>query len=83
MSEDDFIYNNEEEAEMAQLHSIHVHMNAVAAVRRAVAAQEEQVSELFCIDCGDDIPQQRRELIRGVQRCIHCQELFERRRAGY
>ena len=30
MNEDDFQYNNEEEAEMAQLHSIHLNMNAVA-----------------------------------------------------
>ena len=83
MVQDDFIYNNEEEAEMAQLHSIHVHMNAVAAVQRAVAAQAEQESEEWCIECGDEIPQQRRQLIKGVQRCIHCQELFERKRAGY
>ena len=83
MADDDFIYNNEEEAEMAQLHAIHIHLNAVAEVQRALQQQAEQVSEEYCIDCGDEIPEQRRISIRGVQRCVHCQTLFERRRAGY
>ena len=38
-----------------------------------------KVSEEFCIDCGDDIPSIRRAL-GGVERCIHCQTDFEKRR---
>ncbi len=83
MADDDFQYNNEEEAEMAQLHAIHIHMNAVKDVQRALAAQEAQDSAEECQDCGDEIPEQRRITIRGVQRCTHCQEIFERRSAGY
>jgi RNA polymerase-binding transcription factor DksA len=83
VADDDFQYNNEEEAEMAQLHAIHIHMNAVRDVQRALEAQAQMVSETECIDCGDEIPEQRRISIRGVQRCVHCQTLFERRRAGY
>jgi hypothetical protein len=41
---DDFEYNNEEEAEMAQLQSIHNNMNAIADVRRALAKQAAQPS---------------------------------------
>ena len=33
---DDFVYNNEEEAEMGQLHAIHNNMNAIANVRRTL-----------------------------------------------
>ena len=40
---DDFVYNNEEEAEMGQLHAIHNNMNAIANVRRALEAQAAQV----------------------------------------
>jgi RNA polymerase-binding transcription factor DksA len=80
---DEFNYNNEEEAEMAQLHSIHINMNAVAEVQRALMAQAAQASATECEDCGDEIPQERQQAIRGVQRCTHCQTLFERRRAGY
>ncbi|PLY04757.1 MAG: conjugal transfer protein TraR [Desulfuromonas sp.] len=30
-----------------------------------------------CADCGDEIPQRRREAIPNVQRCIDCQQLLE------
>jgi RNA polymerase-binding transcription factor DksA len=83
VADDDFQYNNEEEAEMAQLHAIHIHMNAVKDVQRALEAQSLLESETECIECGDEIPLQRQLAIRGVQRCTHCQELFERKRAGY
>ena len=83
MAKDDFEYNNEEEAEMGQLHAIHNNMNAIAAVQRALAAQALIPSETECIDCGEAIPEQRRTMIKGVQRCVFCQGLYERRRAGY
>ena len=78
----DFEYNNEEEAEMAQLHAIHIHMNAVAKHREAMDKQRAQESLMECDDCGDEIPEARRIAIPGVQRCIHCQELVERRMKG-
>lgn len=34
-------------------------------------------SEEYCIDCGEEIPQKRRNL-GGVKRCIDCQTAFER-----
>lgn len=30
-----------------------------------------------CIDCDDPIPQERREAIRGCERCTDCQTLHE------
>ena len=78
-----FEYNNEEEAEMAQLHSIHLHLNAIGKVQEELAKQRSQPSLEECEECGEEIPQQRRESIKGVTRCVYCQELFERRLKGY
>lgn len=75
----DFEYNNEEEAEMAQLHSIHLHMNAVAEVQKKLAKQRQQESLSECEECGEDIPLARQIAVPGVRLCIHCKELSERR----
>lgn len=80
---DDFEYNNEEEAEMAQLHAIHLNMNAVADVRRKLAKAAEQPSLFECMECGEEIPEARRNAIKGVTMCIHCQQLEERRQKGF
>lgn len=79
MIDKDFVYNNEEEAEMAQLHSIHMHMNAVANVRNAMAKQALQPSLEECEECGEEIPEARRIAIPGVTLCIHCKTKQERR----
>ena len=76
---DDYQYNNEEEAEMAQLHSIHLHMNAISEVQKKLAKMAEKPSAEFCEECGDDIPEARQKAIPGVQLCTYCQELHERR----
>ena len=74
---DNFEYNNEEEAEMAQLHSIHLHLNAIEKVRQSMPKGE---SLEFCEECGDDIPEARRLAVKGVTMCIHCQEIAERKK---
>lgn len=76
---DDFQYNNEEEAEMAQLHAIHIHMNAVAEVQKRLALQRQQPSLTECDECGDEIPEARRLAIPGVTRCVHCQQIIEKK----
>jgi len=76
---DDFVYNNEEEAEMGQLHAIHNNMNAIANVRRALEEQASQPGLTHCEECGDEIPEKRRTAIRGCRLCVFCQELHERR----
>lgn len=35
-------------------------------------------SALHCIFCGEAIPEARRVAVLGVERCIDCQELFEK-----
>ncbi len=37
------------------------------------------VSSTHCFDCGEEIPEQRREAVAGCQRCADCQEEFEER----
>lgn len=77
--QDDFTYNNEEEAEMGQLHAIHLNMNAVADVRRELEKQAQQESAKECEDCGEEIPQARRLAVPGCQKCVFCKEKAERK----
>lgn len=72
----DFTYNNEEEAEMGQLHAIHLNMNAVAEVQRKLQAAGPSLSH--CEECGDEIPLARQLAVKGVRKCVHCQALTER-----
>jgi len=77
---DDFSYSNEAEEEMAQLHAIHLHMNAVADVQRKLAKLAEKASASECEECGDEIPEARQKAMPGVQLCVHCQDYQERKR---
>lgn len=81
-TEDDFVYDNEEEAEMGQIHALHLNMNAIADVRKQLAKQAEKPSAEECEECGESIPEGRRLAIKGVQLCVHCQELQERKKKG-
>ncbi len=83
MNEQVFEYNNEEEAEIAQILAIQSNMNAVAAVQKKLAEQRAQPSLEECAECGEEIPQARREAIKGVQLCIVCQTRLERFKANY
>jgi len=76
---DDWQYNNEEEAEMGQLHAIHNNLNAVAGVRRKLEEQAAKPSAEECEECGDEIPEARRKAVPGCQLCVFCQEKLERR----
>lgn len=70
----DLQHSNIAEEEMGQLHAIHLNENAIAAVR---AAMPTGPSRLYCTDCGDKIPDARRALVQGCQRCYACQSEFE------
>ena len=76
---DDWQYNNEEEAELGQLHAIHNNMNHIADVQRKLAKQAAQPSAEECEECGDEIPEARRRAVPGVQFCVFCQEKHERK----
>ena len=79
MSQETFEYNNEEEAEIAQIQNLFSNQNAIDTVRRQIAKQAELPSAEFCIECGEEIPEARRKAILGVQLCIFCKERAERR----
>ena len=42
------------------------------------ARAKSEVSEFYCIECGDVIPHRRRAAVKGVKTCVDCQETIER-----
>lgn len=47
-------------------------------IRRARACLPQGVSLEYCEECGDRIPEARREALPGVRLCVHCQEEADR-----
>lgn len=37
------------------------------------------ISRMQCIECGEDIPDKRRQAVPGCTRCVRCESEFERR----
>ncbi|UKL14849.1 TraR/DksA family transcriptional regulator [Erwinia phage Gungnir39] len=46
---------------------------------RNITAKDNRPSREKCIECDDVIPEKRRQLISGCQRCSCCQEINELR----
>ena len=65
MNENEFDYNNEEEAEMAQLHAMHINMNAIAAHRQEMEKRGGYYTH--CGDCGEPIPVERAIAVKGCR----------------
>lgn len=63
---------------MAQLESQWHTDNRIAEIRRALHAAGP-VSRRHCQDCGDEIPEKRRQLLPGVSLCTVCQNWREQR----
>jgi len=59
---------------MAQLHSIHLGLNAIERVRARLYTGQ---SAKQCVDCSTTIPVARREAVKGCIRCIVCQTAYE------
>jgi phage/conjugal plasmid C-4 type zinc finger TraR family protein len=57
-------------------HAIILAENALHAVRQSIELRDESADE--CEECGNEIPLARRLALRGVFRCIACQEEHER-----
>lgn len=47
------------------------------ALYKAGRPSENNVSNYECDDCGDPIPEARRQAVPGCTRCVYCQEYFE------
>lgn len=41
------------------------------------------ISEFFCRDCGEHIPEARRRAVQCVTRCVNCQQLSELKNLHY
>lgn len=65
----------DDEAEIAQVHSIHLQMNAIANHRRKMEAAGPSLSH--CEECGEEIPQARQLAVKGCKTCIDCQSKLE------
>ena len=75
-----FEFNNEEEAEIAQILALQMNDRALAE-HRAKMPKGPSLEE--CEECGDPIPKQRQLAVQGVTMCIHCQERSERMKRLY
>ena len=51
--------------------------DALAARQRQAVRGKRLETATECEDCGDDIPEARRQAAPGTQRCVHCQGAFE------
>ena len=61
---------------MAQIES-QIHIDSRIAEIRAAFRAQGNTSRKHCRDCGDEIPDARRESIPGVSLCVGCQEWRE------
>ncbi len=52
----------------------HIDATLTEAIERVRAQQPSGESAVDCIDCGEPIPEARRQALQGVQRCVDCQE---------
>lgn len=55
-------------------HALILSENAIHAVQQQLALQRMLPSRKTCKDedCGNEIPEARRQLVPGVQYCVHC-----------
>ncbi len=52
------------------------------AIKRARSGLTSGESATHCEDCGDAIPERRRQAVPGVRRCVRCQEEDDRQQAS-
>ncbi|MCF8483233.1 MAG: DksA/TraR family C4-type zinc finger protein [Rhodospirillum sp.] len=49
------------------------------AVMSARARLPSGPGEMYCVECGEEIPEARRKALHGVTTCVACQEEIDRR----
>lgn len=79
----DLDQQSSEETEQAQLSTILRDTAALAEMRHRLAQQRSRPSLEECTECGEPIPQARREAVPGVEMCVYCQSKSERFKANY
>ncbi|WP_145508330.1 DksA/TraR family C4-type zinc finger protein [Yersinia alsatica] len=53
------------------------------AVQRARQALGKGESEIYCLECGQAIPEARRQALAGVKYCLTCQEELDKHQATH
>lgn len=67
-----------DDADRAQLdYELEQERMRMAIVARSVRFRQEVKN---CVECGDEIPELRREALPGIDLCIHCAADLEERR---
>lgn len=60
----------------------HASINAQCIVDDQIAMIQSRISLLpslqYCIDCGEEIPKDRRLVMSGIKRCIPCQQIEDK-----
>lgn len=70
-----------DEADISQRNQAHFERLALQRLRNAMDELKGE-SAHECEECGDPIPEGRRQAVPGCTRCIRCQEGVERLRGG-
>ncbi|MCX8678590.1 TraR/DksA C4-type zinc finger protein [Gilliamella sp. B2865] len=65
-------------ADLADLAQAQIDMATSVALNKKNGYTGE--SAHYCCECDEPIPEKRRKLIKGCQRCVDCQQLKEHRR---
>jgi len=73
-----FEYNNEEEAEVAQVAALFENEAALRKHRDMMSEKQSKPSLEECIECGNEIPEARRKVVPGVELCVDCANLHEK-----
>ena len=71
---DNYMPDPVDRASAEELRFRDIQAQAICMNLRLQAAQGE---EMYCCDCGEEIPIARRRAVPGVRRCISCQETAE------
>jgi len=71
--------NNEEEAEIAQIAALFEAEARVREHRARMAEQSQTPSRTECAECEEPISQERQRAVPGVQLCIACAQMREKR----
>lgn len=67
-------------ADLADIAQAHIETVAAAAVKNASAKVYSGVSSLYCHECGEPIPEARRDAVPGCSLCVYCQQILEAKR---
>jgi phage/conjugal plasmid C-4 type zinc finger TraR family protein len=67
-------------ADLADIAQAHIETVAAVAVKNVSAKVYTGKSSLYCCECGEPIPEARREAVPGCSLCIYCQQKKEANR---